>query len=469
MTATARMINSRFLDGMTIDEAKERSRDASGENHRAATAPLAQRQVNYRLRDWGISRQRYWGCPIPIIHCDKCGVVPVPANDLPVVLPDDVNFDKPGNPLDRHPTWKNVTCPQCGRAGAARDRHDGYVRRIRRGTSRASPIRGTRPRRRRRRRRTNGCRSINISAASSTRFCICSIRASSPAPCTRPDTSASTSRSPACSRKAWSCTRPTSRRAATGSTPADVTIEGMGDKRRAKLTSTGEAARHRLDREDVEVEEEHRRPRRHHRGLRRRHRALVHAVGLAARARRDLDRGRRAGRMAFRAAAVAAHRRDRRASPHRPRGPRNSASRLWWCARPRTARSPMSPTTSSKLRFNRCVAHIYEFANALSDAIGSAETAPLARLRLGASRGGRHPGAAVPPDDAASGRGVLGGARPQDPGRHRGLAARSSPSFWSKTPSLCRSRSTARSAPTSPSPATPEKPRSRLPFWPSMR
>ncbi len=77
--------------------------------------PVAQRQVNYRLRDWGISRQRYWGCPIPIIHCEACGVVPVPAKDLPVTLPDDVTFDRPGNPLDRHPTWKNVDCPQCGK------------------------------------------------------------------------------------------------------------------------------------------------------------------------------------------------------------------------------------------------------------------------------------------------------------------------------------------------------------------
>jgi leucyl-tRNA synthetase len=106
--------NSRFLDGMTIVAAKEEgARRLEGATR--GNAPVAQRQVNYRLRDWGISRQRYWGCPIPIIQCEACGVVGVPAKDLPVQLPDDVSFDKPGNPLDRHPTWKHVACPQCGK------------------------------------------------------------------------------------------------------------------------------------------------------------------------------------------------------------------------------------------------------------------------------------------------------------------------------------------------------------------
>lgn len=109
-----RMINSRFLDGMTIPEAKEEvARRLEAET--LGNRPVAQRKVNFRLRDWGISRQRYWGCPIPIVHCEDCGVVPVPEQDLPVKLPDDVSFDKPGNPLDHHPSWKHVACPQCGK------------------------------------------------------------------------------------------------------------------------------------------------------------------------------------------------------------------------------------------------------------------------------------------------------------------------------------------------------------------
>ncbi len=107
------LINSRFLDGMTVPQAKEEVARRLEKETRGGR-PVAQRQVNFRLRDWGISRQRYWGCPIPVIHCEKCGVVPVPKKDLPVTLPEDVTFDRPGNPLDRHPTWKHVKCPRCG-------------------------------------------------------------------------------------------------------------------------------------------------------------------------------------------------------------------------------------------------------------------------------------------------------------------------------------------------------------------
>lgn len=108
------MINSSFLDGLTPEQAFEEVAKRL-EKTMLDGKPQGERRVQYRLRDWGVSRQRYWGCPIPIIHCDDCGVVPVPVKDLPVRLPDDVTFDKPGNPLDHHKSWKNVTCPHCGK------------------------------------------------------------------------------------------------------------------------------------------------------------------------------------------------------------------------------------------------------------------------------------------------------------------------------------------------------------------
>ena len=113
-TGDGTAINSGFMDGLSVGEAKA-----------AAIAKLQEMNagkgtVEYRLRDWGISRQRYWGCPIPVIHCADCGALPVPKDDLPVLLPDDIDFDSPGNPLERHATWKSALCPGCGKP-ATRD------------------------------------------------------------------------------------------------------------------------------------------------------------------------------------------------------------------------------------------------------------------------------------------------------------------------------------------------------------
>ena len=109
-TGIGNLINSRFLDGLTIEEGK------SEVIRRISEQGMGQATTNYRLRDWGVSRQRYWGCPIPVIHCENCGVVAEKKENLPITLPRDVFFDKPGNPLDRHEEWRNCICPSCGSA-----------------------------------------------------------------------------------------------------------------------------------------------------------------------------------------------------------------------------------------------------------------------------------------------------------------------------------------------------------------
>jgi leucyl-tRNA synthetase len=106
-TGPGRIVNSEWLDGMTIGDAK------AAVIAKAQHDGWGQGETQYRLRDWGVSRQRYWGTPIPFIHCEGCGVVPAPKESLPITLPEDVDFATPGNPLLRHPTWKHVNCPQC--------------------------------------------------------------------------------------------------------------------------------------------------------------------------------------------------------------------------------------------------------------------------------------------------------------------------------------------------------------------
>ena len=201
MSRTASLFNSDFLDGLSVAEAKR----AVGE--RLEQLGDGERTIAYRLRDWGVSRQRYWGCPIPVIHCADCGIVPVPEDDLPVELPEDVSFDQPGNPLDHHPTWKHVACPHCGGPADARDRHVRHLLRIvlvfpalllgaRAGRVRPRGGRildAGRPVYRRRRARR----------AAPALFALLHPRAEAAAAI-----SISTSRSPACSPRAWSCTRP---------------------------------------------------------------------------------------------------------------------------------------------------------------------------------------------------------------------------------------------------------------------
>ena len=109
-------VHSDFLDGLSSEEAKD------AVIRRAEAGGWGEGTTQYRLRDWGVSRQRYWGTPIPVIHCAACGPVGVQRDQLPIVLPEDVAFDVPGNPLDRHPTWRHAVCPKCG--GKARRETD---------------------------------------------------------------------------------------------------------------------------------------------------------------------------------------------------------------------------------------------------------------------------------------------------------------------------------------------------------
>lgn len=107
-TGPGKIYNSDFLDGLEIEPAK------AAAIKRIENLGLGQGATVFRLRDWGVARQRGWGCPVPVVHCDACGVVAVPKSQLPVALPEDLDFSKPGNALARHPTWKTTTCPTCG-------------------------------------------------------------------------------------------------------------------------------------------------------------------------------------------------------------------------------------------------------------------------------------------------------------------------------------------------------------------
>ncbi len=305
-----RMINSRFLDGMTIEQAKEEVAKRL-ESAAKGNRPVAQREVNFRLRDWGISRQRYWGCPIPIIHCEACGVVPVPEKDLPVQLPDDVTFDRPGNPLDHHPTWKNVACPQCGKpARRETDTMDTFVDSSWYFARFTDPWLTTAPTDRKVvddwlpvDQYIGGIEHAILHLLYS-RFFTRAMKATGHAGLDEPFGGLFT--------QGMVVHETYQKKDGSWVTPAEIKIEGADDSRRATLARHRRADRDRRDREDVEVEAQHGRSRRDHDDLRRRRGALVHAVGLAAGARRGMDRARRAGRMALHQSALASDRRSDR-------------------------------------------------------------------------------------------------------------------------------------------------------------
>ena len=305
-----RLANSSFLNGKSIEDAKEEVAQRLGKRN------MGEKRTTFRLRDWGVSRQRYWGCPIPMIHCAKCGIVPVPDKDLPVRLPKDVSFDKPGNPLDLHPSWKHVKCPTCGaKATRETDTCDTFVDSSWYFARFCSPH-AKEPLEREQAdhwlpvdqyiggvehailhllyarfftRAMKDCGYLNVAEPFAALFTQGMVLHETyfDGPEEKPE---------------WI-------------NPADVVIETVDGVAQSLQGGCGAGAgSDRLHREDVEVEEEHHRPGRLHRALRRRHRALVHAVGQPARARRALDRGGRARRMALRAARLAAHHREPRAA-----------------------------------------------------------------------------------------------------------------------------------------------------------
>jgi len=367
------MINSRFLDGMTIEEAKEEVAKRLEKDTRG-NRPVAQRQVNYRLRDWGISRQRYWGCPIPVIHCEKCGAQPVPEKDLPVTLPEDVSFDKPGNPLDRHPTWKNVKCPKC--SGPARRETDTmdtfvdsswYFARFTDPWNETSPTTPTAANKWLPVDQYIGGIEHAILHLLYSRFFTRAMKKTGHVDLDEPFAGLFTQ----------GMVVHETYRAKNGDwiEPASVKIEGMGDARRATLAATGEpieigaiekmskSRKNTVDPDDIiaaygadtarwfmlsdspperDVIWTEEGVQGAWRFVQRLWRLVGEIAGIAAPSARPARFGEQA--LAVRKAA-------HRALEH-------------------------VSDDIAKLRFNRCVAHIYECANALSDAIGAAETAP---------------------------------------------------------------------------------------------
>ena len=361
------------LNGMTPQQAF----DTVANMLSAATRgnrPVAQRQVNYRLRDWGISRQRYWGCPIPVIHCEQCGVVPVPVADLPVKLPDDVTFDRPGNPLDHHPTWKHVKCPQCsGPARRETDTMDTFVDSSWYFTRFTDPWNETEP--------TTpavanrwlpvdqyiGGIEHAILHLLYSRFFTRAMKKTGHVNLDEPFAGLFTQ---------GMVVHETYRtKSGEWVEPASVTIEGMGDARIAKLTATGEPI------EIGSIEK-----------MSKSKKNTVDPDDIIAAYGADTAR--------WFMLSDSPPDRDVIWTEEGVQGAWRFVQRLWRmvgeianvpvvATRPaqfseqalalrKAAHRALANVSDdiARLRFNRCVAHIYEFANALSDAIGAVETAP---------------------------------------------------------------------------------------------
>ena len=357
------MVNSEFLDGLTIEAAKDKIAGLLKERG------IGESKVNYRMRDWLLSRQRYWGCPIPVIHCATDGIVPVPVEELPVRLPEDVTFDKPGNPLDHHPTWKHVKCPKCG-ADAVRetDTMDTFV------DSSWYQFRYTAPHAATPTDKKAlaywapidqyiGGKEHAVLHLLYARFFTRGMRATKHVNFDEPFTSMFTQ----------GIVVHETYRSENGDwlTPAEVRFEGDGAGRKATSIATGRPVEIGPIEKMSKSKQERGRPRRHHRPLRRRHRAPVHRVGQPARPGHHLDR-RRSGRgLPPGAAHLAPGRRDRREAS----GPSSAPSRPHSDRRRMPLRRAAHKTLNGVsqniegLRYNVAVAQLYELTHALSGAL----------------------------------------------------------------------------------------------------
>ena len=420
------MINSRFLDGLTVEQAKEEVARRL-EDITLGDRPQAKRQINYKLRDWGVSRQRYWGCPIPIIHCEACGIVPVPAADLPVKLPEDVTFDQPGNPLDRHPTWKHVACPQCGGpATRETDTMDTFV------DSSWYFVRFTDP--------ANAAAATDPKMADHwlavdqyiggiehailhllySRFFTRAMRKCGYLDLDEPFAGLFTQ----------GMVVHETYRDADGQwlAPSEVRVEGDGDRRRAVLLEGGEPVEigptekmSKSKRNTIDPDE------------------IIATYGAdTARWFMLSDSPPERDVIWTEAGVQGAYKQvqrlwrltceiERIIGPERPAPPADYGEEARRIRRIAHAALAKIEDEVERLRFNVCIAAIYELANELAAAVGAIGESPVGRRsarRL--RRGGRHPRPLLRADDAASRRRVLGSARPQGFCRPEPMAGRRS-------------------------------------------